>query len=66
MRYHPCPHCVSTFCAGCRPSCSKCQHACPKDGPCDKCGHAPMEPGDTLCADCDSAARGEPQDFVKR
>jgi len=65
MIYHPCPHCVATFCLGCRPSCSNCQHTCPKDKPCDKCGHAPMEQGDTLCRDCDSLARDASQDFKR-
>jgi hypothetical protein len=36
--------------------CQKCGHRCPNDDRCDKCGFDPMEPGDTLCVECDRDA----------
>ncbi len=35
--------------------CEKCGHKCPEHEVCSKCGSDPMEYGDKLCADCDSA-----------
>jgi len=37
------------------PPCEKCAHLC--NGDCEKCGSAPMVPGDKLCADCDATER---------
>ena len=40
-------------------ACTTCGHTCPTDKLCDKCAGDPMEPGDTLCVECDRNEIGD-------
>lgn len=37
--------------------CAKCNHSCPDDQVCNKCGSDPMTAADSLCVHCDAAER---------